>query len=81
MSEKLKHKQQAGQNNQSGNQSNVVAMPSKCGCEGCGKKSELMNLCQEHYSWLKFGLITKEGKRPTDFDKKYTSYMKHKNAA
>ncbi len=76
MSEKLKHKQQPpGQNN------NVVAMPSKCGCEGCGKKSDLMNFCQEHYSWFKFGLLTKEGKRPSDFDKKYSAFTKHQKVA
>jgi hypothetical protein len=40
-----------------------------------------MNFCKEHYDWFKFGLITKEGKRPTDFDKKYTAYMKHHKAA
>jgi hypothetical protein len=74
MSEKLKHKQQPGQ-------SNVVALPSKCGCEGCNKKSDLMNFCGEHYDWFKFGLITKEGKKPVDFDKKYSAYMKHQKVA
>jgi hypothetical protein len=76
MSEKLKHKQQ-----QPGPSNNVVAMPSKCGCDGCGKKSDLMNLCQEHYGWFKFGLLTKGGKRPSDFDKKYSAYMKNQKVA
>ncbi len=52
-------------------------MPSRCACEGCKKPSDLMNFCGEHYEWFKFGLITKEGKRPTDFDKKYQAFRKH----
>lgn len=72
MSTKLKHQPTEG---------NVVAMPSKCGCEGCNKRSDLMNFCGEHYEWFKWGLITKEGKRPTDFDKKYQAYTKHHKAA
>ena len=75
MSEKLKHKAQQPVSN------NVVAMPTQCGCEGCKKKADLMNFCQEHYDWFKFGLITKEGKRPTDFDKKFSAYTKHHKAA
>ena len=75
MSEKLKHKQAAPAGN------NVVAMTSQCGCEGCKKKSDLMNFCQEHYDWFKFGLITKEGKKPVDFDKKFTAYTKHQKSA
>jgi hypothetical protein len=71
MSTKLKHKQQEASPGQ-----NVVAMPSKCSAESCGKKSELMNFCNEHYDWFKFGLITKEGKRPSDFDKKFQAYKK-----
>lgn len=74
MSTKLKHQQAPAS-------SNVVAMTSKCGCEGCGKKSDLMNLCAEHYDWFKFGLITKEGKRPSDFDKKFQAYSRHHKAA
>lgn len=71
MSTKLKHQQQGPASN------NVVAMPSRCACEGCKKPSDLMNFCGEHYEWFKFGLITKEGKRPTDFDKKYQAFRKH----
>lgn len=51
-------------------------MPSRCVCDGCNKKADLMEMCGEHYDWFKFGLVTKEGKRPTDFDKKYTAYVK-----
>ncbi|MES2855809.1 MAG: hypothetical protein V4692_08095 [Bdellovibrionota bacterium] len=68
MATKLKH-QSTGEN--------VVAMPTRCGCEGCNKRTEVMNFCQEHFGWFKFGLITKEGKKPVDFDKKFQAYKKH----
>jgi hypothetical protein len=74
MSTKLKH-----QGNQPSEGGNVLSL-SRCACEGCNKKTDLMNFCSEHYDWFKFGLITKEGKRPTDFDKKYQAFRKHKAA-
>jgi hypothetical protein len=74
MSTKLKH-----QGPQSNENNNVVTM-SRCGCEGCNKKTDLMNFCQEHYDWFKFGLLTKEGKRPSDFDKKFQAFKKHRAA-
>lgn len=60
-------------------------MPSKCSADGCGKKGELtvgetVAFCKEHYDWFKFGLLTKEGKRPVDFDKKYMAYRKKQAA-
>lgn len=75
MSTKLKHQQQ---NAAAGG--NVVSMPSKCSAEGCSQKGELTvgekGFCKEHYDWFKFGLLTKEGKRPVDFDKKFQAYKK-----
>lgn len=67
MATKLKHQ----------SNDNVVAMPSKCACDGCNKRQELQNFCSEHYDWFKFGLITKEGKKPVDFDKKFQAFKKH----
>lgn len=61
---------------------NVVAMPTSCCAEKCVKKVERMNFCGEHYDWFKAGLINKKGQKPSDFDKKYQSYMtKTKKAA
>lgn len=74
MSTKLKHQQPQ-------NSGNVVAMGSRCGCEGCNKKADRMDLCSEHYDWFKFGLLTKEGKRPSDFDKKFQAYTRHQKVA
>ena len=73
MSTKLKH-QGPGQE-----QNNVVPL-SKCACEGCSKKSELQSFCKEHFAWFKWGLITKEGKKPVDFDKKHQAFLKSKAA-
>ena len=73
MATKLKHQQHE--------QSNVVGLPTKCTAEGCSKKGDRLNLCAEHYDWFKFGLITKEGKRPSDFDKKFQAYSSRKKQA
>lgn len=72
MATKLKHQENAG--------GNVVAMPSRCSAEGCKTPTDKLNFCSEHYEWFKWGLITKDGKKPTDFDKKYQAYVKYKAA-
>lgn len=62
--------------------SNVVSLPnSVCVVDKCGKKSERMNFCAEHFEWFKEGLLNKKGERPSDFDKKYQAYMSRKKAA
>jgi hypothetical protein len=84
MSTKLKHQDKPqGQQPQTGapKGGNVLAMPSRCASEGCSKKTEVQTFCKEHFDWFKFGLITKEGKKPIDFDKKMVAFMKHKHAA
>ena len=69
-------------NNSGAANSNVVPLSSgTCTVEKCGKKSERMNFCAEHYTWFKEGLINKKGERPSDFDKKYQAYVSRKKAA
>lgn len=87
MAQKLKHKEPnptqgspTGQAPAAGG-GNVASLPTHCKAEGCKKKSEKMDFCSEHYEWFKWGLVTKEGKKPLDFDKKYQSFLKHKKAA
>lgn len=63
---------------ESGN-NNVVPLVSVCTAEGCKKKPEVAGFCPEHFTWFKEGMITKEGKKPSDFDKKFVSFMKRKN--
>ena len=55
---------------------NVVAMgATNCCVDKCGKKSDKLNFCPEHYMWFKEGLVSRKGQRPTDFDKKYQAFM------
>lgn len=73
MATKLKHQAPEA------NSSNVVSL-NKCTAEGCKHRADVMSFCNEHYDWFKFGLITKEGKRPTDFDKKFQAYKRSRAA-
>lgn len=56
--------------------SNVTALPGMCLAESCKHRSEKANFCMEHFDWFKEGLITKEGRKPTDFDKKHFDYTR-----
>lgn len=63
---------------------NVVALgPTKCVAEDCKHKPERAGFCQTHFEWFKAGLITKDGLKAQDFDKKYYQYeaAKKKQAA
>ncbi len=79
MAQKLKH--QDPKENQGAPKAPVSNLPTACKADGCKKKAEKMDFCSEHYDWFKWGLITKNGQKPIDFEKKYQSYMKHKKAA
>lgn len=79
MAEKLKHQKPAG-GAPTGGGDNVVVLD-KCKAPDCKSKSAQMGFCKEHFDWFKFGLLTKEGKKPIDFDKKMIAYQKHKSAA
>jgi hypothetical protein len=59
----------------------VAGGPTSCVAEGCKQKSSRLNFCSEHYDWFKAGLVTKNGIRPRDFDKKWINYTKKKAAA
>ena len=62
--------------------SNVVAMgPSKCTAEACSKKPSRAGFCEEHYEWFKEGMLTMEGYRAKDFDKKYHAWLRRKEKA
>ena len=54
----------------------VLALPGMCLAEGCKMRSEKANFCMEHFDWFKEGLVTKEGRKPTDFDKKFFDYTR-----
>jgi hypothetical protein len=76
MATKLKHQQPAADNAPASTVAPITG--GKCSAEGCKKNSAKLNFCDEHYDWFKFGLITKAGKKPTDFDKKFTAYQNHR---
>ena len=60
---------------------NVVSLESvRCCGEGCKKKSEKAGFCAEHFDWFKAGLLTREGMRAADFDKKHYHYIGKKSA-
>jgi hypothetical protein len=72
MSQKLKH--------QSAKPADNVVVLERCKAEGCKDKAEQMGFCKEHHDWFKWGMLTKEGKKPIDFDKKYQAFQKRKAA-
>lgn len=60
---------------------NVVTLSSnKCLSEDCKKKPEKAGFCAEHFEWFKEGMITREGVKARDFDKKYHDFMRRKAA-
>ncbi|MCE3010387.1 MAG: hypothetical protein LW875_07230 [Proteobacteria bacterium] len=60
---------------------NVIPLhSSKCNAEGCKAKPSRASFCEEHYTWFKEGLITLQGDKAKDFDKKYHAFMRRKSA-
>ncbi len=60
---------------------NVVALgPTKCCAEACKAKPERAGFCGEHFMWFKEGLLTLEGYKAKDFDKKYHAMLRRKSA-
>jgi hypothetical protein len=53
----------------------------RCQADGCKSKPARAGFCEEHFDWFKAGLITKEGHRAMDFDKKYQHYLASKKKA
>lgn len=61
--------------------SNVVPMAAtKCVAEECKQKPSRAGFCEEHYQWFKEGLLTMDGYRAKDFDKKYHAWQRRKSA-
>ena len=74
MSEDKKHDKQVP--------NNVIKLgPTKCSGEGCNKKPDKAGFCAEHFEWFKAGLITKEGAKAADFEKKHYHFMRAKRSA
>jgi len=67
-------------NNKKQENNNVLQMPSRCKVEDCTKKSDKAEFCAEHFMWFKEGLVTKEGKKPVDFERKLYYFNRRKAA-
>lgn len=57
---------------------NVVQLPQRCPV--CTSKATRAGFCGEHFTWFKAGLISRDGSKPKDFDKKYQAYMRKQAA-
>lgn len=58
---------------------NVIPLAAaRCASEGCKAKPTRAGFCEEHFEWFKAGLITKDGHKALDFDKKYQHFMNGK---
>jgi hypothetical protein len=59
----------------------VIALTAtKCTAEGCKAKPDKAGFCGEHFMWFKEGLITLQGQKAKDFDKKFHAWQRRKSA-
>ena len=49
-----------------------------CAGETCKAKATKFSFCEEHYEQFKFGLIKKDGKAVSDYEKKFGHYEAYK---
>ncbi len=49
----------------------------RCIGEGCKKNAARFGFCAQHYDYYKFGLMRKDGKLVSDYDKKFGHYQAH----
>ena len=60
---------------------NVPSGPVQCVADECNEKPKRLNFCQDHFAWFKDGLVTREGSRVKDFDKKYQGFLRRQAKA
>ena len=53
----------------------------KCTADGCKAKPDRAGFCNEHFMWFKEGLLTLEGQKAKDFDKKYHAWLRRTKSA
>lgn len=61
--------------------SNVSTLPTGCAATSCKAKEKRFSFCDEHYEQFKFGLIKKDGKPVSDYEKKFDHYQAYKQKA
>lgn len=64
-------------------QGQVVQLPLQCVFVECKDKPKRLNFCSDHFAWFKEGLVTRDGEKAKDFDKKFQAYSRrqHKKSA
>ncbi len=62
-------------------ENNLTQLPTRCVAESCSQKSTRMSFCDEHFTWFKEGLVSRDGTRPSDFDKKYQAFQARRKSA
>jgi hypothetical protein len=55
-----------------------VVAKTVCCAEGCKHGDSRFGFCNEHYEQFKFGLIKKDGKAASDYEKKLGHYEAYK---
>lgn len=72
--------QQAPKKNPAPQQGAKVVQLKADGCiaEGCKLQPKRAGFCDEHYTWFKEGLVTKDGRRPIDFEKKFYNFQQRR---
>jgi len=55
----------------------AVTSEERCKSEGCKHAQARFTFCDQHYEWFKFGLVTKMGKKVSDFEKKFGHFQAH----
>ena len=70
-----------GNQGQKSSGATILQLGGGCLADTCKKKSEKAGFCMEHFDWFKEGLITKEGRKPSDFEKKFFSYQQRRRPA
>jgi len=71
-------KKQADGKQKGQEQQNVVPIGNlNCVFETCKSKSKRFGFCLDHYEQFKFGLIKKNGTKPTDYNEKMKHFIKH----
>lgn len=53
----------------------VEAKSLHCCGEDCKKPEFKFSFCKEHFDHFKFGLIKKDGKKVSDYEKKFSHYQ------
>ena len=50
----------------------------RCTSEECKKSEWKFGFCEDHYDQFKFGLVKKDGKKVSDYEKKLGHYQAYK---